>query len=164
MELDYIIKKLNLVPLPEEGGYFHESFRSHFTVKVDYDGKEVERKAATCIYYLITPDDFSAIHKVKGEEIFHFYFGDPVEMVHLTEAGPKKIILGNRLEKGEIPQVIVPSGVWQGTRLCEGGKLALLGCSVSPGFEYEDFTIAGREELSRLYPECLMEIIRYTRF
>lgn len=164
MELNDLIKKLNLVPLPEEGGMFNETFRSRYTVKVDYDGRIVERKAGTCIYYLVTPDDFSAMHKVRGEEIFHFYYGDPVEMVQLTEEGPKKIIIGNNFEKGEVPQVIVPAEVWQGTRLCEGGKFALLGCTVSPGFEYEDFTIAGREELSRLYPECLMEIIRYTRF
>jgi predicted cupin superfamily sugar epimerase len=164
MELNAVIKMLNLIPLPEEGGYFTETFRSRFTVKVNYDGQEVERKASTCIYYLVTPDEFSALHKVRGEEIFHFYYGDPVEMVQLTEAGPKKIVMGNRLERGEIPQVIVPSGVWQGTRLCGGGKFALLGCSVSPGFEYEDFTMAGREELSRLFPACLLEIIRYTRF
>jgi predicted cupin superfamily sugar epimerase len=164
MELDALIKMLNLAPLPEEGGYFSETFRSRYTVKVNYDGQEVERKASTCIYYLVTPDDFSALHKVKGEEIFHFYYGDPIEMIHLTEDGPRKIIIGNRLERGEVPQVIVPSGTWQGTKLCEGGQYALLGCSVSPGFEYEDFTIAGREELISLYPKCRMDIIRYTRF
>lgn len=143
---------------------FNETFRSIYTVKVDFDSRIVERKAGTCIYYLVTPDDFSAMHKVRGEEIFHFYYGDPVEMVQLTETGTKKIIIGNNLKNGEIPQVVVPAEVWQGTRLVEGGKFALLGCTVTPGFEYEDFTIAGREELSRLYPECITDIIRYTRF
>lgn len=164
MDLSEIIKKLNLIPLPEEGGLFNETFRSRYTVKVEYDGKVVERKAGTCIYYLVTPDDFSAMHKVQGEEIFHFYLGDPVEMVQLTENGSKKIIIGNNLSEGELPQVVVPAGVWQGTRLCEGGKFALLGCTVSPGFEYEDFTIAGREELTKLYPQCAKEIEQYTRF
>jgi predicted cupin superfamily sugar epimerase len=164
MELKDIIKTLNLSPLPEEGGLFSETFRSRYTVRVKYDGKEVSRAAGTCIYYLVTPDDFSALHKVQGEEIFHFYLGDPVEMVQLQDDGPKKIIIGNDLESGHRPQVIVPAGVWQGTRLSEGGKFALLGCTVNPGFEYEDFSIAGREELTKLYPSSKVEIERYTRF
>jgi predicted cupin superfamily sugar epimerase len=164
MQLEDIIKKLNLIPLPEEGGMFNETFRSRYTVKVEYDGKVVERAAGTCIYYLVTPDDFSAMHAVKGEEIFHFYLGDPVEMVQLTNDGPKKIIIGNDLTKDQLPQVVVPANVWQGTRLCEGGKFALLGCTVNPGFEYEDFSIAGKEELTKLYPASKKEIERYTRF
>lgn len=164
MELQALIEKLGLIPLPEEGGLFRETHRSAYTVRVTYDGKEVSRTAGTCIYYLVTPDDFSAMHAVTGEEIFHFYYGDPVEMVQLSEAGPVKITIGSDILNSQVPQVIVPRGVWQGTRLVEGGRFALLGCTVCPGFEYEDFRIAGREELINLYPQCSKEIIRYTRF
>lgn len=164
MNKEQIIETLKLIPLPEEGGMFNETFRSAYTVKVDYDGEEVQRSAGTCIYYLVTPDDFSAMHKVRGEEIFHFYYGDPVEMVQLTESGPKKFIIGTDFLNDQRPQVIVPAGVWQGTRLLSGGKFALLGCTVSPGFEYVDFEIAGREELTKLFPLCAEEINRYTRY
>ena len=156
---DKIIKELNLIPLPEEGGFYRETYRSSFKSTFSIG----ERTAGTCIYYFITPEDFSALHRVKGDEIFHFYYGDPVEMFQIDEKGPSKIIIGNDIFKGQRPQVVVPSMVWQGTRLCEGGKIALLGCTVFPGFEFEDFEIAARAEFLQKYPAFSQEIVRYTR-
>jgi predicted cupin superfamily sugar epimerase len=163
MDLKTIIEKLKLIPLPEEGGLFRETYRSSIYVTAEFEGKSLRRTAGTCIYYLVTPDDFSALHKVRGEEIFHFYLGDPVEMIQLTPEGAKTIIIGNNLDKDESPQVIVPPGVWQGSRLKEGGKFALLGCTVSPGFEYEDFVLGKREELVSEFPQSQIEILRFTR-
>jgi uncharacterized protein len=163
MNLKTIIEKLNLIPLPEEGGLFRETYRSSLFVTAEFEGKSFRRTAGTSIYYLVTPDDFSALHKVRGEEIFHFYLGDPVEMIQLYPEGTRKIVIGNNLLNNESPQVIVPPGIWQGTRLKEGGKFALLGCTVSPGFEYEDFSISGRSELIEMFPASREDIIRYTR-
>jgi uncharacterized protein len=154
-----IISALKLIPLPEEGGFYRETYRSQFRADFSFG----HRTAGTCIYYFVTPEDYSALHRVRGDEIFHFYYGDPVEMFQITDEGPRKIILGSNLQQGEIPQVIVPSMVWQGTRLKEGGSVALLGCTVFPGFEFEDFEIANRADLLAHFPDFSSDILRYTR-
>src|SRR5579862_1450407 len=94
------------------------------------------------------------MHRLQSDEVFHFYLGDPVEMLQLCSDGSgRRVILGSDVAAGEWPQMVVPKGVWQGSRLVAGGKLALLGCTVSPGFEYEDYESGGREELTRGWPE-----------
>ena len=94
----------------------------------------------TAIYYLLKPGTFSALHRLPGDEIFHHYLGDSVEMLLLHPSGAGEVVrLGKDLAAGERPQVMVPGGAWQGSRLVEGGKVALLGCTVSPGFEYADY-------------------------
>jgi predicted cupin superfamily sugar epimerase len=160
-----IIKQLGLIPLPEEGGFYKESFRSKMSVSIDLEKNDrpVQRTAGTCIYYLITPEDYSALHRVKGEEIFHFYLGDPVEMFRIGDKGGEKVIIGSDLLKGHQLQVVVPSGMWQGTRLSKGGGFALLGTTVFPGFEFCDFELAERSKLLKLYPSLSEDIIRYTR-
>ena len=160
-----IIKKLGLVPLPEEGGFYFESFRSNIEVSLDLNGNGIKeiRKASTCIYYLITPEDYSALHKVKSDETFHFYMGDPVEMFQIDEYGARKVLIGSDILNGETPQVIVPAGMWQGTRLKEGGKFALMGTTVSPGFEFIDFELASREEMLKRFPDQEEDILKYTR-
>lgn len=154
-----IISLLNLVPLPEEGGFYRETYRSSFSADFSF-GK---RTSGTCIYYFITEEDYSALHRVKGDEIFHFYYGDPVEMLQIDASGARKIVIGNNLQAGELPQVIVPSLVWQGTRLKEGGKVALLGCTVFPGFEFQDFELASRHDFLQRWPHFREDILRYTR-
>jgi hypothetical protein len=151
-----IIDRLDLVPLTIEGGYFRETYRSALAVSASalpgqYGG---ERNASTAIYYLLTPDTFSAIHRVKSDEVFHFYAGDPVEMLQLDADGRSRIvIIGNDLAAGQSPQLVVPGGLWQGCRLIPGGQWALLGCTVAPGFDYADFTAASRAELLAQYPD-----------
>jgi predicted cupin superfamily sugar epimerase len=153
-----IIDRLELVPLTVEGGYFRETYRSPLrhmghALPAEYGG---ERHASTAIYYLLTPESFSAIHRVKSDEVFHFYAGDPVEMLQLWPSGEAKIVLiGNDLAAGAgyEPQVVVPAGVWQGCRLVPGGHWALMGCTVAPGFDYADFEAATRVELVRDFPE-----------
>ena len=161
-----IIKKLDLKPLPEEGGYYKETYKSTAiaparVLGVDADG---DRSLATAIYYLLVPKSFSAIHRVKSDEIFHFYSGDPVEMIQIDPDGKlKKITLGSDILNGETPQVVVPAGSWQGSRLKPGGNWALLGTTVSPGFEFEDFELGDREKMSQLFPQHQNEVMQFTR-
>src|SRR5207249_3960045 len=96
-----------------------------------------DRSVSTAIYYLLTPGTFSALHRLKSDEIFHFYAGSPVKMLQLHEDGRgEEIILGSDVLAGQQPQVLVRRGVWQGSYLLPGGEFALLGCTVAPGFEY----------------------------
>jgi predicted cupin superfamily sugar epimerase len=151
-----IIDRLQLVPLTIEGGFFRETYRSAVSVSASalpgqYGG---DRNVSTAIYYLLTPDTFSAIHRVKSDEVFHFYAGDPVEMLQLEADGRgRTVTIGNDLAAGHMPQLVVPGGLWQGCRLIPGGRWALLGCTVAPGFDYADFTAANRAELLAQYPD-----------
>src|SRR5580704_4243231 len=146
---------LKMVPLPSEGGYFTETYRSGLMIPrsalpSSYPG---ERSVATAIYYLLTPDTVSTLHRLRGDEIFHFYLGDQVEMLELRADGTGgMVILGQDIEAGQLLQHVVPAGVWQGARLVEGGKFALLGTTVSPGFDYADYETGRREELAGRYP------------
>jgi len=147
---------LNLKPLTIEGGYFSETYRADQVIPAEWRGGEYDgaRRVCTAIYYLLAPGEFSEMHRVKSDEIFHFYLGDPVEMVQLWPDGAtRRVLIGTDLAAGMQPQVIVPRGVWQGCRLVAGGKVALLGCTVSPGFEYADYESGKREELVRGWPE-----------
>ena len=163
--VEEIISQLNLKPHPE-GGFFAETYRSDELIPENilperYIG---ERSFGTCIYYLLTTDTFSAMHRIKSDEIFHFYSGDPVEMLQLYPDGTSKVvILGHDIKNGMNPQVIVSEGVWQGARLVKGGKYALLGTTVSPGFEFEDFEVGIREMLVEAYPEQREMVISLTR-
>jgi len=148
---DDVIHLLNLKPLTIEGGFFRETYRSPQSMNLPlYRGP---RSLATAIYYLLTPETFSRIHRVPGEEIFHFYLGDPVEMLQLNPNGAGEIItMGHDLRGGMTVQYVVPGGVWQGVRLKAGGRFALMGTTMSPGFEYEDYTAGNRDDLVRAYP------------
>ena len=154
-----LLRLLNLKPLPSEGGFYRETYRSSVTISGDalpsaYAG---ERNASTAIYFLLTPDEVSAMHILPSDEVFHFYRGDPVEMLRLAPDGSASVAtMGVDLEQGQEPQVVVPGGVWQGCRLKPGGDYALLGCTVAPGFDFRDFHVASHEEieqLARRWPE-----------
>ncbi len=153
---DQIIALLNLTPHPKEGGYFRETYRSSETIPEKALPKRHRgmRSFATAIYYLLTPETFSAMHRLQSDEIFHFYLGDPVEMLQLWPDGSgKAITIGSGIFKGMQPQVIVPRGVWQGGRLIMNGKFALLGTTVSPGFEFEDYEIGQKDDLIKSHPQ-----------
>ncbi len=141
MTAEEVIALLKLEPLPGEGGYFRQTYRSQGTIPAEVIPiHQGERVFGTAIYYFITPNSHSALHRIRQDEIFHFYLGDAVVMNQLLPDGSQhKIILGNDLMAGQTLQLVVPGGVWQETRLLPGGKWALLGCTVSPGFEFTDF-------------------------
>ena len=113
------------------------------------------KPAGSAIYYLLTRGEkgFSALHRLPTDEIYHFYCGSPAEIwpFSIEKEVSRRIILGNRLEKGEIPQLIVPSGYVQGSRLC-GGEWALLGTTMAPAFTEKDFVLADSDILSRKFP------------
>lgn len=166
MDAHDVIKLLDLKPLELEGGYFRETYRSDecFGDAALADRYGGRRNVCTAIYYLLTPETFSALHRVKSDEIFHFYAGDPVEMVQLHPDGHGQLVtLGNAIDKGHLPQCIVQRGVWQGCRLKEGGTFALMGTTVAPGFEYADFELGRRQELAEQFPKFTREIIQLTR-
>lgn len=161
-----IRRLLQLEPLPQEGGYFRETYRAPLVVPASalpdaYDG---ERNASTAIYFLLTPEEHSALHILPTDEVFHFYLGDPVQMLLLPPAGEAHApVLGEDLPSGQRPQVVVPGGVWQGCRLVEGGACALLGCTVAPGFDFRDFHVATSDDLALLeerFPEYREEVRR----
>jgi predicted cupin superfamily sugar epimerase len=156
MDVRHLIERLGLEPHLEEGGYFRETYRSagSFEPGGAYDGR---RSVSTAIYYLLTPDTCSALHRLPGDEIFHFYLGDPVHMLLLRPDGAvERPILGPDLETMRVQQV-VPGGTWQGSRLAPGGAWALLGTTMAPGFEPGDYE-AGTLDLARAYPGAAEEI------
>jgi predicted cupin superfamily sugar epimerase len=161
---DELIKTLQLQPHPKEGGYFRETYRAaeSWPATVLPPRYQSERSACTAIYYLLTPNTFSALHRLQTDEIFHFYLGGPVRMLQLFPDGSgRTLLLGPDLSAGQQLQVVVPRGVWQGSVL-EAGEFALLGCTVAPGFEYRDYESAGRPALLQQYPEFADLIRRLT--
>jgi predicted cupin superfamily sugar epimerase len=155
MDIEQLKKTLGLTLLPQEGGFYAETYRSAERLPEEclagrYSG---ERSLATAIYFLLTRDSFSALHRLASDEIWHFYLGDPVEMLQLGEHGAGSIVaLGTDFDRGMKPQVFVPRGTWQGARLLPGGNFALLGATVFPGFEFADFELAERQSLLATYP------------
>ena len=155
---------LKLKPHPE-GGFYAETYRAEGEIAAaNLPGYGGARCYATGIYYLLTPDTFSQLHRVSSDEMFHFYLGDPVEMLELfPDGGAQHTVLGSDLMGGMTPQKLVRRGVWQGSRLVDGGRFALLGTTVAPGFEFADYQAGRRAELLALYPtvsDLIMELTR----
>jgi uncharacterized protein len=157
--LEEVIQHFGLQPLPEEGGYYLETYRSqeqfsHLPTR--YVGS---RSASTAIYYLLTDDAVSKLHRLKSDEVWHFYHGDAVELLQLHSDGSVEVVtLGNDLLRGQRCQVVVPHGTWQGAKLISGGSWALMGCTVAPGFEFADFELGKRDKLLRDYPRWMIWI------
>jgi len=163
---DKIREILRLQPHPIEGGCFAETYRSELKLPGNVVGPAYpgERFIGTAIFYLLTPETFSAMHKLPGDELFHFYLGDPVEMLKLQPDGRSEIIiLGQDIAAGAHLQHCVPGGCWQGSRLLQGGAYALLGTTMSPGFDYADYVVGNLDELARMYPEHKDMITALTR-
>jgi len=150
-----IIETLQLEPLEMEGGFFRRTYTSS-----EYF-QETKRSAGSAIYYLLTPDTHSKIHRLPIDEIYHFYLGDPVELLLLRENGKTEVVnLHSEVLMGAQPQFVVPKNVWQGSRLKPGGQFALLGTTMSPAFEYEDFqTPENVGELLKEYPGSVHQLI-----
>ncbi len=166
MLAEEIIKILHLKPLPFEGGFFRETYRSDEIIEKRFLPSRYgsSKPYYTAIYYLITSNTFSYIHRLPTDEIFHFYLGDPVIMLQLHPNGEKEeIIIGNDILNGEIPQILVPKNVWQGCMLKDGGNFALMGTTMSPGFDFSDLEIGKRDELIEKYPQAKDLILKLTK-
>jgi hypothetical protein len=157
---------LNLIPLPAEGGYFAETYKSELLVPTGAlpPSFERSRSLATAIFYLLTPDTFSALHRLRSDELYHFYLGDPVELVELhSDGAATRTILGQDLDAGMRLQHLVRAGTWQGSHLVAGGGWALLGTTMSPGFEFADFELGRRDLLLAQFSAATNDIERLTR-
>ncbi len=155
MTTEQIIDRLGLEPLYPEGGFYLETYVS--SLKIDTKSviskNKGERSLLTAIYYLLTPDTKSKLHRLASDEIYHFYLGDPVQMLLLYPDGSSSVVfLGSDLACGQRPQLVVPAGVWQGSFLVEGGRYALMGTTVSPGFIFEDYEKPDIGYLYKKYP------------
>jgi predicted cupin superfamily sugar epimerase len=151
---------LKLDPHPIEGGHFRRTYTSALEVAAP----QGQRPAGSAIYYLLDAGTFSEMHVLKSDEMFHFYLGDPVEMLQLHPDGSSAVVvLGSDLAAGQQVQVPVPAGVWQGMRLIGDGQLALVGCTVTPGFNYSDYRNAPFAELAARWPAEQERIRRLTR-
>jgi predicted cupin superfamily sugar epimerase len=162
---DEIIRALGLVPHPREGGYFRETYRSAERLPSAWCNERYGggRSVSTAIFYLLTPTCFSEMHRLKSDEVFHFYLGGTVEMLQLWPDRSAKVLrLGSNVLIGELPQLVVPAGVWQGSRLVGDAPFALLGATVAPGFDYADYESGFRDSLLAEFPEHANAILRLT--
>ena len=152
---DEVISLLGMEKHPFEGGFFAETHRSPILLTPPAGLKlSGERSLSTAIYYLLTPDTFSEMHRLKGDEVFHFYLGDPLEMLQLDPGGGGRILsIGSDLRLGQRPQVAVAGGTWQGTRLAEGGEFALMGTTMAPGYDPDDYESGDPAVLVKEYPQ-----------
>lgn len=159
-----LIRLLQLQPHPKEGGFFRETYRSdesHAAAALP-TRYGADRAVSTAIYYMLTPGTLSALHRLRSDEVFHFYLGGPVRMLWLLPDGTgRTLTLGPDFARGQLPQVVVPRGVWQGSHLLEG-DFALLGCTVAPGFDYADYEHGNRDTLVAQYPDHADLIRRLT--
>jgi predicted cupin superfamily sugar epimerase len=166
MDAERLIEELGLQPLPGEGGFYRETYRSDELLSLSGlpERYSADKNASTAIYYLLTPDSFSALHRLPTDEIYHFYLGDPVTMLQLHPDGSHRVItLGNDVLNGQKVQYLVPKFVWQGSFLVEGGRFALLGTTMAPAFDFSDFVLGDRSSLMSQYGACKDLIVRLTR-
>jgi uncharacterized protein len=165
MTVEFIVKELNLLPHPE-GGYYKETYRSegkipHAFLSPDFSG---DRNMATGIYFLIKKGNFSALHKIKSDETWHFYYGDALEVIEIDTEGNLKITkIGSNIIEGESFQYTVKANTWFGSRVSNNGNYSLVGCTVYPGFDFNDFELANREDLIKLFPQHQNIITELTR-
>jgi predicted cupin superfamily sugar epimerase len=156
---------LDLQPLPAEGGYYRETYRSSTQLHANActPSLPMPKSAATAIYYLLTHNTVSALHRLPTDEIFHFYLGHPVRMLQLFPDGSAmEIILGPDIQSGQHPQIVVPARVWQGCLLEPGGTVALMGTTMAPGFDFADYEAGSRADLVDRYPAQAELIVRLT--
>ena len=165
LDAKQIIDLLGLKPLPIEDGYYRETYRSADRLAADSLPARYrsDKDISTAIYYFLTPEMRSMMHRLPTDEIFHFYIGDPVRMLLLKpNGGGKEIILGSDIMAGQSVQVVVPHGVWQGSRLEPGGRFALMGTTVAPGFDFADYEPGDRDRLIQQYPDFKELITKLT--
>ena len=168
-EITQLVARLGLRPLPREGGRYAPVWRSGVRLAgatlPDRYGAGAERVAASSSLYLLAGNEFSALHRLRSDEVWQFHAGDAVELLRLGPAPGSGLWarLGPEVAAGDAPQVVVPHGVWQGARLARGGRWALVGCTMAPGWDEADFEVGRRAELAAAWPRFAGEIAALTR-
>ena len=166
MTAEELIQLLGLEPLTNEGGYFRRTYCSNEEIPQPSMPHRylVDHPFGTCIYYLITKDSFSHFHSLLSDEIYHFYLGDPVELVELHPNGEcTTTVLGQDILNGQRIQHVVLKNTWQASYLRGGGEWALLGCTVAPGYDDNDFVQGNWENLLRSHPKHHQIVMRLTK-
>jgi predicted cupin superfamily sugar epimerase len=160
-----LVNQLNLTPHPE-GGFYRETYRStgvipHSVLPAGFKG---DRNTSTAIYYLLPEGACSRFHRIASDEGWHLYLGGPLDVVQLDPVTGELTVttLGANLAKGETFQAMVPAGVWFGAQARPGCGYALVGCTVAPGFDFDDFELATRSQLLADFPEARSWIERLT--
>lgn len=161
----YWIEKLGLIPHPE-GGYYRESYRASLLIAREalpppFTGP---RLVSTAIYFLLEKENFSAFHRLRSDELWHFYAGMSL-VVHVIEEDGRytQILVGDNPEAGEALQAVVKAGCWFASSVRDPKAFALVGCTVAPGFDFEDFELGKRSELTERFPQHQKLIERFTR-
>ncbi|MCA0932383.1 cupin domain-containing protein [Lutimonas saemankumensis] len=163
--IENILRELELLPHPE-GGFYKETYRSDNSIEpYALPGSyKSSRNFCTAIYFLLTSDNFSAFHKIKQDEIWHFYGGSAISLHIITKEGAyEKHLIGADISKGEVPQFVVKGGDWFASEIEARDSFGLAGCTVSPGFDFEDFEMADRQDLIERYPDHARIITKLTR-
>ena len=161
---DYWIKTLGLIRHPE-GGYFKETYRSGEVISKHamperFNG---DRVFSTCIYFLLVKKEFSKFHTIQQDEVWHFYEGSSLTIHVIDQTGAYVTLrLGRNIEAGDRFQAVVPAGCWFAAAVNDHQAYALVGCTVAPGFDFDDFEMADRDRLSQLYPEHKDIIEKFT--
>ena len=148
-----LVEHFGMMPHPE-GGFYSETYRSHEHIAAEalpaFGG---ERAFSTAILFLLRQGDYSHLHRIRQDELWHFYLGGPLRLVLLSPEGQaSEVMLGSEVLSGQQVQFAVPAGYWFGATPAQGTAFSLVGCTVAPGFDFADFTLARREELERLFP------------
>jgi uncharacterized protein len=165
MKKEDLINILRLTKHPE-GGYYKETYRSEVRITDNSASHHFpnNRHFATAIYFLIEKDNFSAFHRIKSDETWHFYDGDPLEVIEIDMHGNIMCTpVGRDIKKGEVYQYTVKAGHWFASRVLHGGDFSFVGCTVSPGFDFNDFELANADELIHLFPQHSQIIKTLTR-
>lgn len=149
-----------------EGGYFRESYRSAglATAAQPPGSLAGPRNFSTAIYFLLPGGDKSNLHRIKSDEVWHFYLGGPLTIAQLRPDGSVEYtVLGRDIKAGQKLQYAVPAGCWFGAFPAVGTDFSLAGCTVAPGFDFKDFELADRAELLKQFPAARQMIERLTR-
>lgn len=164
-QIQQLVEKLQLTPHPE-GGFFKETHRSEGIISEKQLASNFigDRNYSTCIYFLLVSGNFSAFHRIKQDEIWHFYGGSPILLSMISPDGDYSLVeIGNDFEANQVPQFIVPAGYWFASEVKNPDSYSLAGCTVSPGFDFRDFELPNRSELVSLFPQHGKAIARLTR-
>ncbi|HEX4770237.1 MAG TPA: cupin domain-containing protein [Bryobacteraceae bacterium] len=157
------IERLKLTRHPE-GGFYRQTYCADLILDKLPSQFSGRRPASTAIYFLLADGDFSALHRLRSDEVWHFYAGSRLEVHVISPDGEySEILLGSNAEAGEAFQAVVKAGCWFGSRLADRTSFALVGCTVAPGFDFADFEMAKRDELIAIYPQHRQLITELTR-
>lgn len=158
----FYIQKLELQEHPE-GGYYREIYRSAEMFTTDYPGRRKKRNYSTSIYFLLDGKQKSKFHRLRSDELWHFYDGSSV-LIHIIdeEGNYKKMNLGKDILSGDLYQIVIKKNSWFAAEVVDKKSFALVGCTVSPGFDFSDFEFGDRDSLIKKYPDLEKLIIQFT--